>query len=748
MKEIIIFIASSSELEQERTALKDYINNLSNDLFEYDLHLKPELWELKTRAFEDKRKQDAFNRNLLDSEIAIFMFGKRIGESTKEEFDLAVRSRTELEKPKHVLAYFKNVIIESGASSATDIDNLKEVILLKKHIKENLKQVFDTFNNKQELEIKISNEVNRIARPYISQSKPAHLPVQLKKLVDMYSKIDQSLFMQKKDEIIERAFDNLHLLYHHNYKQPLSQNEFYDRCEQLIESTSSRSTIKAISVMLKCEWNDSTEETQFWKANLDAVKRLVTLERIFIIRKNESHRIFKIPQIKNHINNSSGFLKTYIIERERLSEIDPELLDSAGDGFLLFDKTALLDKDPQTGSRGFLITDEDKLVQLHNLFDSLKKHTVDLETYFKNIKLSHIKKEMISIFVTTKCNLNCGYCYTNKNSNDHKSQTISLDFVKKGIDDYFDNEYDRHIRFFGAGEPTTEFNLIKSIHEYASKKSNGVASFEIQTNGVFSADVAQWIGQNIDTIWISCDGTPDIQDRHRPCLDSNNSSPIIENNIKLIKNLKYSMVGIRATITNENLHKQKEIIQYFSQLGIENIWVDPIFPSVGKKTLDNTFDMMIFAKEFLDACAYAEDNGIFYGSILTCNFNEEVSQHCRACIPLPHLTTDGFVSACDMALFGADSNHMQPLIYGQWDAKKNTIFYDNSKMEILRSRSIENLAECNKCESNNHCGGYCLGEVLNETDSLFECKRSVCDAIRYLDSNMTDSQKNYTYLHP
>ena len=51
MKEIKIFIASSSELEQERIALKDWVNNTSNDLHKYNLHLKPELWELKSREF-------------------------------------------------------------------------------------------------------------------------------------------------------------------------------------------------------------------------------------------------------------------------------------------------------------------------------------------------------------------------------------------------------------------------------------------------------------------------------------------------------------------------------------------------------------------------------------------------------------------------------------------------------------------------------------------------------------------------
>ena len=55
-------------------------------------------------------------------------------------------------------------------------------------------------------------------------------------------------------------------------------------------------------------------------------------------------------------------------------------------------------------------------------------------------------------------------------------------------------------------------------------------------------------------------------------------------------------MGIRATITLENVLKQKEMIDYFYQLGIRDIWVDPIFPSVGATALEskNEFDTMMF----------------------------------------------------------------------------------------------------------------------------------------------------------
>jgi uncharacterized protein len=748
MTEIIIFIGSSSELNDERNLLIGFINRLNIDIRIYNVTVIPELWEFNSKSFEENRKQDAFNEKLVKSTFAVFMFGKNIGKYTKEEFDLAYNHKQNFGTPKKILAYFKNVFIETGNLDTLGIINLTKVIDLKKYIDEEIGQIYDTFTEPNELLLKFSNEINAFIRPLIKSSNPLSLPENFYRLLDSYTKIEQSILIKEKDDIIQQAYDKLHLLYHYNYKATLSENEFYDRCQKLMDATSSGSIIRAISVMLKCEWDDSDEEINFLKANLDAVNRRVTLERIFVVRKSESHRILQMTHIKAHINDKTGFLKSYFVEREFLSKNDPTLLKEIGDGFLLFDKTALLDRNPQTGTRGYLVTDINQIQELNILFEKLKGHTVGLKEYMNNIRLSHVKKEMISIFVTTKCNLNCGYCFTNKNSVPHKHQTIDINFAKKGIDDYFKTEYLRHIRFFGAGEPTTEFLLIKEICDYARNKSNSIATFEIQTNGVFNDEIAHWIGTNIDVVWISCDGTPEIQDKHRPCLDGKKSSTIIENNIRLIKNSGDSMVGIRATITNENIFKQKDIIDYFKNLDIKNIWVDPIFPSVGEKHLKESFNTMKFAEEYLDACKYAENNNIFYGSILTCNFNDEVSQHCRACIPVPHLTTDGYVSACDMALFGADNNHMQPLIYGHWDPKTNKIIYDNEKIRFIKSRNLKNLPKCNDCHSKHHCGGYCLGEVLNEKGSMFEQKETVCDAIRFLDKNMTESQKKYTYLHP
>lgn len=361
--------------------------------------------------------------------------------------------------------------------------------------------------------------------------------------------------------------------------------------------------------------------------------------------------------------------------------------------------------------------------------------------------MAHIRKEMISFYLTTKCNLNCSYCYTKQKSG-FKHQTLDFEFAKLGMEDYFQKGMKRHIRFFGPGEPTCEFELMKKIKDYAYNTVGDDLSVEIQTNGIFGQHVREWLSENVDIIWISSDGVPELHDLHRRTVKDRPTSKKLAENVRyLIQNGK-GMTGIRSTITSANVYKQKDNIEYFSGLGVKHIWSDPIFPSVGEKQTSDSIDMIEYAKEFLKAKEFADKNDIFYGSILTCNFDEKVIYNCRACIPVPHLTTDGYISACDMALFGEDKNHMSIFIYGRWDKNNNKIIYDQNKISMLRSRSADNMPGCKNCSAKNNCAGYCLGEVTNETGNMFGKKTKVCDPIRFLLKNLTPEQCKYEYSHP
>lgn len=372
--------------------------------------------------------------------------------------------------------------------------------------------------------------------------------------------------------------------------------------------------------------------------------------------------------------------------------------------------------------------------------------------------MSHVKKEMISFFLTTRCNLDCIYCYANKGRTIHERQALPFEFAKIGIDYFFQNFESRHLRFFGAGEPTCEMNLMKQIYAYAKSVTDKKVTTELQTNGAFGPAVRDWLAENIDIVWVSFDGPPDIQNYYRPFFKTGKeTSPTLERNVKYLTRNGKGVTGVRVAINNKNISRQIEMVDYFERLGVKYIWTDPLFPSVGYQPVSNSLNaetvkpevnLAEYVENFAKAYYYAKDKGLFYGSFLGCNFDEKTSFHCRACIPVPHLTTDGYVSACDMALFGKNANHMDVFIYGKWDEINNRIIFDEDKIKHLQARAVENIPGCIGCAVSKNCAGYCLGEVVNETGNLYGQKSYTCEAIRVLATMIDTNEGCYPYLHP
>lgn len=392
--------------------------------------------------------------------------------------------------------------------------------------------------------------------------------------------------------------------------------------------------------------------------------------------------------------------------------------------------------------------------------------------------MSHYNKEMISFFLTTSCNLNCVYCYTNKEN--YLEQKIDIAFAKKLIEDYALNDnfkgLKKVVRFFAAGEPTLNFNAMLEIVEHAKKTYKDSFEIELQTNGIFltkdgeyNFEIAKWIAENVDYIWISCDGTPEIQNKYRPLflpyynhIPKLTSSEVVEKSIRFFTSNCKKMIGVRLTILNVNVNRQKEMIDYFYSLGVRDIWADPIFPSVGRTEAYETVDLDIFTEEFLKACEYASSFGpdindnrfdkVIYGSNYTCNFDEESYHYCRACKPVPHATTDGYISSCDMAMFcekkGSNAAPLNELLFGKWNAYSNKIEYNTQKIEALRKRNSKEMSHCKNCIAKSACGGYCLGETTNETGTMYGETPQKCKAIRRLYREMNERQRKYRYTHP
>lgn len=354
----------------------------------------------------------------------------------------------------------------------------------------------------------------------------------------------------------------------------------------------------------------------------------------------------------------------------------------------------------------------------------------------------------VTLSMTNQCNIDCIYCYSDKEA--HHKQVLSLDFAKQGIADFFGSSTSRRIRFFGSGEPTVEIESIKKIVEYARGISEEDLDLEIQTNGIFGKKTAKYLADNFNTIYVSSDGSPDIQNYSRPGKKSTSTSNILEENLKFFRDHAIGRTAIRATIGRFNLDRQEEIIRYFHSLGVAYIWTRPIFPPpIGEnKGHNERVEMKVYVNKFVEAQKIAKKLGVFYGSFLACNFDGNSPHYCSATRPSPLLTTDGYVSSCDNVLFGENTGIFSFFVYGKWDPIRKVIEYDPLKIDALKKRTVDNIPGCDGCSIKYKCGGHCIAEILEETGKVFGKKISSCHGTLQLAKLVPTDIENYKCRYP
>jgi len=329
-------------------------------------------------------------------------------------------------------------------------------------------------------------------------------------------------------------------------------------------------------------------------------------------------------------------------------------------------------------------------------------------------------------------------------------RVIDLEFAKAGIRYFFSTNSSRAIRFFAAGEPTQAFPDMVEIFEYAKWLAGPELKVELQTNGCFSEEVANWVERNVDVLWISCDGPPEIQDRQRPMVGGKPSSPIVLQNVQRYAKVNRMQFGVRATVAEENLSRQTELVEFFQRMGVKFLCAAPTYHSTVNQKI-KTPPLLVFAENFVPAFYQAKKLGMFYQTHLIVNFDEPVEYYCRACTPCPQLTSDGFISCCDWACFGPDylPGPLQELLYGHYDKETKKIIINEEKKRRIMERNVNYLAlkGCSGCPALTHCAGGCIGKMIVETNDLYKATSEWCTAVKHLMNNLPLNQGLFPCLH-
>ena len=152
LKIINIFLASSEELNTDREEIKNHINSINDIWLAENIRIKLFDFNEYSNAVLKTRSQEEYNNIIINQcDIFIALFGTKIGNYTKEEFDIAYNKYKNTDKP-YIYVYFKNV-----ETRLWDIDknNVIKLWSFCEWLQKTMEHYTNYYNNIDELKVRL-----------------------------------------------------------------------------------------------------------------------------------------------------------------------------------------------------------------------------------------------------------------------------------------------------------------------------------------------------------------------------------------------------------------------------------------------------------------------------------------------------------------------------------------------------------------------------------------------------------------
>ena len=199
-----IFLASSSDLKEERDQFEIFINRRNKQWYDQGIFFELVVWEDFLDAVSKTRKQEDYNKAIDDCDIFVMLFFNKVGKYTLEEFNIAYNKFKISGKPL-LFTYFKNIPASIGLDQER---SLKSLWKFQKKL-DQLGHFYTRYKSDSDLQLHFSSQLEKLAREGFfgdisDQRQSGSFP---KELTLNMPRIDP-------DEIIGREPDlnNLHLL--------------------------------------------------------------------------------------------------------------------------------------------------------------------------------------------------------------------------------------------------------------------------------------------------------------------------------------------------------------------------------------------------------------------------------------------------------------------------------------------------------------------------------------------------------
>jgi hypothetical protein len=154
---IRIFLASSSELREDRDEFDSHFRRENDRLIEQGLYLKILRWEYFLDAVSHTRLQDEYNKSIRDCDIFVCLFFTKTGKFTEEEFDVAFKKFKENDRPQ-IFTFFKKGSVEIDSLSGDDVKSLRA---FQKKLTD-LGHFWTSYKNVEDLKLRFLDQMERL----------------------------------------------------------------------------------------------------------------------------------------------------------------------------------------------------------------------------------------------------------------------------------------------------------------------------------------------------------------------------------------------------------------------------------------------------------------------------------------------------------------------------------------------------------------------------------------------------------
>lgn len=151
-----IFLASSTDLKEDRNNFQIFISQLNDSCTDEDIQFKLTIWEDFIDAMSPGGLQDNYNKASSGCDIFVMLFFAKVGKYTVEEFESAFSQFQKNRKPL-IYTYFKEDYIFNGQID----DDIISMLKFKKKLK-SLNHYFTQYTSLEDLKWKFSRQLEFI----------------------------------------------------------------------------------------------------------------------------------------------------------------------------------------------------------------------------------------------------------------------------------------------------------------------------------------------------------------------------------------------------------------------------------------------------------------------------------------------------------------------------------------------------------------------------------------------------------